>query len=334
MRITRALLHKLARDNAEKIVRRNRELVCIYLTGSLLEAEPLLGGTTDIDLIVVHNSQPAYPREMVHLSDEVHLDIAHLSIDSFRQPRSLRTDPWLGSFLNANPTLLHDTQHWFEFTQASAGAQFDQPENVILRARKLSATARQTWVNLLAEKTLEKPQQMLDYLSAIENAANAISVLSGAPLTERRFLLQYPQRAEAVQRQELAAGLIDLIVPPDFDPQEIAAWLPTWRECLSAASQTDGVRPRLLPTRLPYYLRAAEALMETAPFPALWLVLRTWTQAVLTLPGEKAHIQAWKDACKKLSLEKSKFNARYSALDNYLDLIEETLDGYAARYGV
>ena len=131
MRITRALLHKLARDNAEKIVRRNRELVCIYLTGSLLEAEPLLGGTTDIDLIVVHNSQPAYPREMVHLSDEVHLDIAHLSIDSFRQPRSLRTDPWLGSFLNANPTLLHDTQHWFEFTQASAGAQFDQPENVI-----------------------------------------------------------------------------------------------------------------------------------------------------------------------------------------------------------
>lgn len=74
--------------------------------------------------------------------------------------------------------------------------------------------------------------------------------------------------------------------------------------------------------------------MEIAPFPALWLVLRTWTQAVLTLPGEKAHIQAWKDACKKLSLEKSKFNARYSALDNYLDLIEETLDSYAARYGV
>jgi len=90
----------------------------------------------------------------------------------------------------------------------------------------------------------------------------------------------------------------------------------------------------LLPPRLPYYLRAAEALAEPAPFPALWLVLRTWTQAVLALPGDKARFQSWKELSKKLSLDKASFSARYSGLDTFLDSVEETLDSYAARYGV
>lgn len=333
MRITRDLLLKLARENAEKIVRRNRGLICIYLTGSLLEDEPLLGGTTDIDLIVVHNSQPAYPREMVRLSDEVHLDIANLAVNDFYQPRNLRSDPWLGGFLCANPIVLHDTQHWFEFTQASAGAQFDQPENVVVRARKLAASARQIWVDLFNEKSLERPQQLLSYLSAIEQGANAVAVLSGTPLTERRFLLNFPQRAIAVGKAALAADLTDLIVPHEFDPQEITSWLPAWKENLSDASQTEGVQPRLLPARLPYYTRAAEAMIENAPFPALWLVLRTWTQAALALsPG--AQIEPWQAACKQLALDKENFSRRYAALDAYLDSIEETLDEYAARYGV
>ncbi len=334
MRITRDLLLKLARDNAEKIVRRNRGLICIYLTGSLLDEEPLLGGTTDIDLIVVHNSQPPYPREMVRLSDEVHLDIANLPLNDFYQPRNLRGDPWLGSFLCANPIVLHDTQHWFEFTQASAGAQFDQPENVVLRARKLAADARQTWVNLFEVKSLDQPEQMLDYLSAIEKAANAIAVLSGTPLTERRFLLHFPQRAEAVDRRALAEDLTNLIIPPDFDPQEISVWMPAWIESLSAASQSEGVQPRLLPPRLPYYIRAAEALFDTAPFPALWLVLRTWTQATAQLSGSKDQLHTWQDAFKQLALDKDNFNRRYAGLDAFLDSVEETLDSYAARYGV
>jgi hypothetical protein len=334
MRITRDLLHKLARENAEKIVRRNRGLICIYLTGSLLEEEPLLGGTTDIDLIIIHNSQPAYPREMVRLSDEVHLDIANLPVNDFSQPRNLRSDPWLGTFLCANPIVLHDTQHWFEFTQASAGAQFDQPENVVLRARKLAAAARQIWVELFDEKSLDHPRQLLSYLSAIEQAANAIATLSGTPLTERRFLLHFPQRAEAAGRSALAADLIDLIVPPDFDPQEIAAWLPAWKESLAAASQSEGVQPRLLPPRLPYYSRAAEALIDDAPYPALWLVLRTWTQAAMTLPAGAEAAHPWQAACKQLLLDKEHFDRRYTALDAFLDSVEEIVDTYAARYGV
>lgn len=334
MRITRDLLHKLAREAVEKYVRRTRGLVCIYLTGSLLEDEPLLGGTTDIDLFVVHNSEPAFPREIVRLSDEVHLDIASLSQNDFHQPRNLRSDPWLGAYFCANPIVMYDTQHWFEFTQASVGSQFDLPENVVLRARKLAESARQTWTALFDEKSFDKPGQLLAFLTAIENAANAIAVLSGTPLTERRFLLNFPQRAEAVARSGLAASLTDLFVPADFDPQAVSTWMPAWQKSLSSASQVEGVPPRLLAPRLPYYQRAAEALASQAPYSALWLVLRTWTLAAETLYGSIEHIQAWGEACKQLQLDKEHFASRHTALDSFLDAVEETLDQYAARYGV
>ena len=51
MRITREALLKLAHEAAVQRARVNREITCIYLTGSLLSEAPLLGGTTDIDLI-------------------------------------------------------------------------------------------------------------------------------------------------------------------------------------------------------------------------------------------------------------------------------------------
>jgi hypothetical protein len=44
MRITRDLLLKAARDSAAQRLRADRRLVCIFLTGSLLQKDPLLGG--------------------------------------------------------------------------------------------------------------------------------------------------------------------------------------------------------------------------------------------------------------------------------------------------
>jgi len=116
MRITRESLHTIARETAEKYARRNRALVCIYLTGSLLSDAPLLGGTTDIDLIFVHAATPPFTREVLRLSDEIHLDIAHYPQTVYQQPRHLRRDPWIGAHLCLNSLMLYDTQHWFEFT--------------------------------------------------------------------------------------------------------------------------------------------------------------------------------------------------------------------------
>ena len=50
MNITNDLLIKLTKDFVAKRVRQNKDVVAIYLTGSVLSGNPLLGGTTDIDL--------------------------------------------------------------------------------------------------------------------------------------------------------------------------------------------------------------------------------------------------------------------------------------------
>ena len=334
MRITSETLHKVARDTAEKYARRDRGLICIYLTGSLLTDNPLLGGTTDIDLIFVHTTQPAYPREIVRLTDEVHLDIANVSQTLFQQPRRLRFDPWFGSFLCANPLALHDLGHWFEFTQASAGAQFDMPEYIVQRARKLADLARQGWFDLQGQPPDGSPRQVHQYLTVLENAANSIALLSGTPLTERRFLLHFPARAEAVGRPGLAAGLVDLIRTDQVNAQNLPNWLEPWRESLLAAGALPDVPPRLAPARMAYYDRAATALNDDYPDAALWLVLRTWTRAVLALKDDSVLRQPWLEACRQCALAAENLEERHAELDVYLDTVEETLDEWAKNYGV
>ena len=90
MRLSRESLIKAARDYAAQRAKVSRRIICIYLTGSVLGDAPLLGGTTDIDLFIIHDSEPVQPREVVRLSDDVTLDISHQDQAVYRQPRHLR----------------------------------------------------------------------------------------------------------------------------------------------------------------------------------------------------------------------------------------------------
>ena len=49
------------------------------------------------------------------------------------------------------------------------------------------------------------------YLEAVGNAANSVAVLSGEPLTERRFLLEFPQRAEALGQDRMYVAVTGLL---------------------------------------------------------------------------------------------------------------------------
>jgi hypothetical protein len=319
---------KLARQRADQLVRADRSLICIYLTGSLITPTPLLGGVTDIDLICVHAEEPAQAREVLRLSDEVHLDLAHYSQSVFHQPRRLRLDPWVGSYLCHNPLLLYETQHWFEFTQASVAAQFDQAETVMQRVRPLAEAARQTWFDLQNDEIEPGPQRVWAYLKALENAANALAGLSGPPLTERRFILDFPARADAIGRPGLAAGLADLLMVDLTSTDVLKVWHEQWVEALTTAGKQPSCPPRLLPPRRNYYARAAAAMLDDYPAAALWIMLRTWTQVVKILP---AALPDWQSVCAQLGLED---DSRLGALDAYLDAMEETLDNWAAKYGV
>ena len=335
MRMTTGTLMKNAKNIVALRSQQDRRLVCAYLTGSLaIEDDPMIGGTADIDLIFIHDSEPAAPREMVRLTDDVHLDIAHYSQSLFRQPRHLRLEPWLGSFICTKPMVLHDTGHWFDFTQASIFSQFFAPQNIIQRARPLHEKARQMWFALSTGSIPTHPEAITAYFKAIESAANAAALLVGEPLTERRFLLHFPSRAQQLQNPDLSAQLIRLFFSQPISSEQWQSWQKDWSEAYKiAAGHTD--RPlRLHACRLGYYQRAAEALWADHPAAAAWLLIRTWSRAAQYLPTDSPLMLSWDSACAALNLSPDQFSERLEQLDVYLDLVEETLDQWEKANGI
>jgi hypothetical protein len=334
MRITRDSLLQIARDTAAERVRLNRRIVCIYLTGSLLRSDPFLGGMTDIDLFIIHDGQPSVDREVVSLGDEVHLDIAHLSQEIFRQPRQMRTEPWISPFIVDHPRVYHDTQHWFEFTQAAISAQFHQAGNVVQRGRACAALARRTWRTLSTGSGGDPGPDVLHlYFKVLEQAANAIASLSGSPLTERRLLLDFPQRALAIGKAELSSGLVSLAIPQAASDEAWPACLQAFKEALQATDALPGCPPQISAPRHAYYLRAAAALREKTPAAAQWVILNPWMQALRHLPAGSVQLDSWRLCAPALGLDGPTFHARLAGLDAYLDGIEEALDQWSRSNG-
>lgn len=335
MRITRDTLLKIARESVQARVQRNRGIVCVYLTGSLLGDDPLIGGTTDIDLFFVHDSEPLEKREIVRLTDDVHLDIAHFTQSVFHQPRHLRIHPWIGPYLCANPIVLHDNHHWFEFTQASVCAQFKQPDYVHARVSAFAQQARQGWMALhTGSSSADDPALLLQYLIVLENAANAVASFSGAPLAERRLFLNLTQRAQDIGRPGLAAGMEDLVITEEISTEDWQAFLPAWNAALEAASTLENAPAPLRPPRKGYYSRAAAELWESRPVAAVWLALRSWTLALSALGENAPSREAWLSLISLAGLRGSSFADRLESLDQYIDSIEEALDDWGKEYGL
>ena len=332
MRITRETLLKNARDTITQRTRADRGIVSVYLTGSLLGDDYLMGGAADIDLVFVHTDRPEIEREIVRLIDEIHLDIAHHAQRDYRQARSLRLHPWLGPTLNTCKPL-YDPQHFLDFTQASVRGQFDRADNVVARARQQAEHARQIWSAYADSMPAPGPQAVTDYLRSVDHAANAVASLSGPPLTERRYLLNFPARAEAAGRPGLQAGLLGLLGAPHAELETLRLWLPLWQAAFEALPP-DPALLRLAPARHAYYQLAFESLLNgNQPRAVLWPLLRTWTLAISHLPVGGPQRQAWVDACEHLGLQGPAFAERIQALDAFLDMVEETLEEWARING-
>jgi hypothetical protein len=333
MRITPSLLHKIARDTVTQRIRSDRSVLSVYLSGSLLENDPLFGGTADIDLVFIHLEPVTAEREIQRLSDEVHLDIAHYERGIFQHARDLRLHPWLGPSI-INCKIMYDPQHFMNFTQASVRGQFDQPEYVLGRARGLVEHARQIWLELHDGHAKPGAVPMFQYLRAVEHAANAIAALSGQPLTERRFLLLFPSRADAVGQPGLYRGLLGLLGAHQTDPDILTTWMPDW----DLAYQTipvDKAPPRLHAERYLYYRQAFDKHIRGAyPHNVLWPLLNTWTRAILLIPTSSPAREAWEKAMGMLGFLGADFKERVAALDAYLDSVEEILDRYAQKSGI
>ena len=333
MRITPELLLKIARETVEQRTRADRGILAAYLHGSLLREEPLLGGATDIDLFFIHSEPPLEQREIVRMTDDVHLDITHHARTQYRRTRELRLDPWLGSAINS-ARLLYDPQHFMDFTQAGVRGHFNQPENILGRVQKQAGRARTIWLNFQVEPAEPGIESVQLYLEAVEQAANAIACLSGPPLPVRRLSIEFAARAEAVGRPGLYPGLLGLLGAGLIEPERLKAWIPEWQSALKALPK-HLAGSRLNQHKLHYYrVGVLSALVSEQPHAALWTILSTWSEAAELMADEDPHLETWRQALGEVGLMGEGLNERLEALDAYLDQVEETLEDWAGAHGI
>src|SRR5687767_8742414 len=324
MRVSRESLIRIAKETAQQRAFNDRGIIAAYLTGSLVskEIDPILGGTADIDVIMVHAEEPMYRREFVKLTPDFHVDISHRAKAEFKKPRELRLDPWLGWEMY-DPLLLFEREKFFEFVQAGlrAGFEFNAPGPALQRSRILLSHGRGMWRELLEVTDIVTPKDVTQYMKSLYHAVNAVAELSGPPLQERRLMLEFAPRAETAQRPGMIAGLTDLMGASNLDPSVINEWVSEWKLAFEAAMENSRVDPCIHPARLNYYEKAMRAMLAGEnPSAALWPLLQTWTFAVDVLPEDA--VRAWHSACEQLNFTAAGFEDRVSGLDQYLDEIE------------
>lgn len=336
MRVTRESLVRIAKETAQERAFNDQSIVAAYLTGSLRsEADPMLGGTTDVDLVLVHSSQPGVRRQIVKLTPDFHLDVRHRAKAEFKSPRELRTDPYLGWELY-DPLLLVEREKFFEFAQAGlrAGFEFQAPAPMLVRCRTLLAQARKAWLDLSGTHSESAgPPEVAQFLRALGAAANTVAELNGGPLAERRFLLEFPARAQAADCGSCVATVFNLLGAGEVDAALLSSWISSWRASFLAAAESSRVDSRIHAARLNYYEKAIQALLAgESPLAALWPLLNTWTLSVSVLdePARKE----WSEACEKLGLLAPSLDERIAGLDDYLDELEIRLDQLATANGL
>lgn len=334
MRVTRESLIRIAKETAQERAYNDPDIIAAYLTGSLLTVDPMLGGTTDIDIVFVHKNQPDKPREFVKLTPDFHLDISRRAKDEFNAPRELRGDPWMG-YEMYDPILLYEREKFFDFVQASlrAGFEFEQPPLTLQRCRTLLRHGRGVWMDLSEFEGEAGPGEIRTYMKVIFHGVNTIAELSGPPIWERRLLLDFPARAEATQKPGMVAAVYGLIGANKVDADKVKGWLGDWKTAFTSACGDKNVDSRIHKTRVNYYEKAIKAMLASeTPLAALWPVLHTWTLATSVLGGD--HLKFWQDACTDLGLLGNAFAERVQGLDHFLDEIEIMLEEIAAANGL
>jgi hypothetical protein len=329
VRITRETLIELARRETEQRAAIG-DIISGYVIGSVARNDPLLGGTTDIDLVLIHQGHPPTTREIVRLSEQVHLDIAHHPRELYSQPRELRVHPWLGPTM-CEPIFLYDPQHFFEWAQAGARGRFYRPDHVYARANAFLKMSRQSRSVLkLSERWIKT------YTRATLEAANAVACLTGFPVAGRRVALDLKQAAMDLGHPEVYEGFLHLLGMDAIQPNDTSELLSAWTRCFDQASEFSS-EPELDPCRRSYYLSGFQAILEAGhPDAIIWTLLTTWERAIHSLKNaERAapHLLLWEGALEQLRLTSAGSDARNDELERYLDHMEEIVESWAERNG-
>ena len=323
MRITTEKLLELAQQEAED----RSGIVSAYVIGSAASGDPIFGGTADVDLVLIHEYEPATVREIVPLSDQVHLDITHHARRLYKQPRELRVDPWLGPAM-CEPVFLHDPNHFFEWAQASVRGQFHRPDYMLARSAAFLEKAR------ASVKGLETDRMWLSgWTRALLEAANAVASLEGFPASGRRVMPQLESKLTGLDQPEVYGSFLRLLGAEFFEASIAPEWVDLWAANFASASEIS-LDPELTRVRRDYYLGGFRSMVEAgAAVEILWPMLSTWDLAIheLTLAGES--LPHWPQILNTLGLSVDQANERERDLEDLLDQVEGILENWAEKVG-
>ncbi|MBP7692180.1 MAG: hypothetical protein KA764_09700 [Anaerolineales bacterium] len=330
--IDRATLLKIAQDTAAQRMAARPSLISAYLTGSVAANEPLLGGATDIDLILIDSAEPLR-REVLRLTDQVALDIHYRAKGEYANPKGLRVHPWLGPEL-CEPVFLRDPAHFFELAQSSARGQFHRPDFVAARSRAFLALARAALhVGVLPGAEPEAPVTLADFCAALLYAANAAISLTGFPGAGRRLLLKLETAARQLRRAELYDDFLAVFGGPNLEPSQAQLLLADWSAVYQAgqAAADEFIHP----ARRTVYERGFQAQIQAdRSAEMLWLMLATWQALMRQLPGNSAHAEPWVVFLERLRLAApADFHTRVAEVQAYLTLATEVVETWADQNG-
>ena len=334
MRITREKLLKLSESYIQQRSRKDRSIVCAYLTGSLLREFPFINGTTDVDIIMIHNDlQQAY-REVTGISEEASFDIYHYPKSYFANPRNLRTDPWIGSSLCFDPVVLCGKGHWCEFVLSSVEASFFLPENTMQRALVFNNEAHKYYAKLpRLANTQYETTYVFNYLLCIENAVNSVACLSKKPLTMRHFLQDFGECCTELGCPDLVPAAETLLTERPLD-QYYSYYSQFWNYYIDYFS--NYVREDFFPEygkfRLPYYTKAAEAYWEAHLPSAVWIMLNTWTHIFSAMNME--YNEGFHSFLGMNGLTPMQAQSRLPMIDRFLEEIDDTIDNWGKSKGI
>ncbi len=325
MQFTPEILRQHAQVLVERETKKNRDILAAYLRGSLLYGSPLLGGVGDIDLVFIHNSPPSTTREIRKLTPKIFFDIEHHDQLQYKTPRELRLDPWFGPTLrDALP--LYDPRHILDYTQSGVRSNFDFPENKQARSRTLLKPARQFWLDRQIAPPGEIISELPAFLSALDKALNAVSLIAGPPLTIRRLGKEFEDRANQLNAPGLSIAFNHLLGAVNLSQDKLSEWLEDWSRAMHTLQERSS-QDTILAEQETYFFSAMEEFTKNeSRMAGLWPLLNTWTAIITLLPDETQLQTPWISALTNLGFAGSDYQVRLAAFDGFLELCESLIE--------
>lgn len=332
MKLTNELLQKIAADFVKEKSSSDYGVKSIALLGSVLKGDAIVGNTADVDLLVLE-SYGSYRREMIELTEDVHIDLTYYPIDDFQQTVELRTMPYKG-YLIYGCKPVYDPEHVLDFVQAGVRGNFFAAENVMTRVESLLSGARDRWLKYQMTKNVPADEFVKFYFGLIHDVMQSVILYEEGPVGVRNLLVAFPNFAKKAGDVSLFADVLGVLGVAGVDVEQLKAWVEDWKADYDAVQELPKVDADIDAVKKNYYLAAIEAQLESdVPFSAAWTMLATWVN-VITF-GEQRGMSnfKWDAVADQLGFGEAGFGDKMKAMDAFLDKVELIFADWKSKNG-